>query len=109
VNCALKRGVIMEFRLNKVDPEVRRRVKETTSANRIHNKREIFINNGSKDKSKNGSGSFSSQLGKYKQGKDKKKILVQAIKTEEVEVKAFKEDAASESGYDRGSIIDVKK
>jgi hypothetical protein len=100
----------MEFRLNKIDPEVRQRVKETTSANKVHNKREIFINSDNKDKGKNKQGSFEIEFNKYKQGKSKKKIMVQAIRTEEVEVKAFKEEGQIFSKDDKkGTILDVKK
>lgn len=100
----------MEFRLNKIDPELRQRVKETTSADKVHNKREIFINKDHKDKGKNGEESFYSELSKYKQGKDKKRIMVQATKVEEVEVKAFKEERQTISKDDRrGTMLDVKK
>lgn len=100
----------MEFRLNKVDPEVRQRVKETTSSSKVHNKREIFINNDQKNKGKNGQNSFDAELKKYKQGKSKKRIMVQATKVEEVEVKAFREEGQTISKDDgRGTILDVKK
>lgn len=100
----------MEFRLNKVDPEVRQRVKETTSANKIHNKREIFVNSDSKDKEKNKQGNFETELIKYKQGKNKKKIMIQATKTEEVEIRAIKEEGQILSKDDKkGTILDVKK
>ncbi|MCH3964327.1 MAG: hypothetical protein LKE46_08615 [Clostridium sp.] len=100
----------MEFRLNKVDPEVRQRVKETTSSSKVHNKREIFINNDQKNKGKSGEKSFDTELKKYKQGKNKKRIMVQASRVEEVEVKAFREDWQTVSKDDgRGNILDVKK
>jgi hypothetical protein len=100
----------VEFRLNKVDPEVRQRVKETTSANKIHNKREIFVNSDSKDKEKNKQGNFETELIKYKQGKNKKKIMIQATKTEEVEIRAIKEEGQILSKDDKkGTILDVKK
>ncbi|MEY7998811.1 hypothetical protein AB8U03_01140 [Clostridium sp. Mt-5] len=100
----------MEFRLNKIDPEVRRRVKETTSTNKIHNKREILINKDYRDKGKNSQGNFGSELSKYKQEKNKKHVLVQASKVEEVEVKAFKEEGEIISRDDkRGTILDVRK
>ncbi len=100
----------MEFKLNKIDPEVRRRVKETTSANKVHNKRDIFVKSDSKDKEKNKQGSFDTELSKYKQGKSKRKIIVQATRTEEVEVKAFKEEGQVLSKDDKkGTILDVKK
>ena len=100
----------MEFRLNKVDPEVRRRVKETTSAGKVHNKSGIFINKDYKGKEKNNQGDFNSELTKYKQGKNKKRIFVEASKVEKVEVKAFKEEKENLSKDDeRGNILDVKK
>ena len=100
----------MEFKLNKIDPEVRRRVKETTSADKVHNKRKIFIDNNNKNKGKKEQGNFETELGKYKQGKNKKKIVVKATRVEEVKVDAFREEKNSISKVDnRGSIIDVKK
>ncbi|ADK14024.1 MULTISPECIES: hypothetical protein [Clostridium] len=100
----------MEFRLNKIDPEVRRRVKETTSAGKVHNKSGIFINKDYKGQKKNSQGDFKAELTKYKQGKSKKRIFVEASKVEEVQVKAFKEDKENISTNDeRGNILDVKK
>lgn len=100
----------MEFRLNKVDPEVRRRVKEITSAGKVHNKSGIFINKDYKGKEKNSKGDFKSELSKYNQGKNKKRIFVEANKIERVEIKAFKEEKEDISIDDeRGNILDVKK
>ncbi|MFL0197091.1 hypothetical protein ACJDU8_16215 [Clostridium sp. WILCCON 0269] len=100
----------MEFRLNKVDLEVRHRVKETTSAGKVHNKRGIFINKEYKDRGKDRQGDFRSELNKYKQGKNKKRILVKAVKVEEVEIKAFKKEKDNISkDTTRGIILDVKK
>ncbi|APM39300.1 hypothetical protein [Clostridium kluyveri] len=100
----------MEFRLNKVDPEVRQRVKHTTSAGKVHNKRGIFINKDYRDRGKDRQGNFSSELNKYKQGKNKKAILVKAVKTEEVQIEAFKEQKDNISkDRERGTILDVKK
>lgn len=100
----------MEFRLNKIDPEVRRRVKETTSTGKVHNKSEIFINKDFKGKGRNNQGNFKSELTKYKQEKNKKRIFVEASKVEKVEVKAFKEEEGKLSKDDgKGNILDVKK
>ncbi|OAA83171.1 hypothetical protein [Clostridium ljungdahlii] len=100
----------MEFRLNKIDPEVQRRVKETTSAGKVHNKSGIFINKDYKDKKHNGQGDFKSELTKYKQGKNKKRIFVEANKVERVEIKAFKEEKENLSiDNEIGNILDVKK
>lgn len=100
----------MEFRLNKVDPEVRQRVKETTSAGKVHTKSGIVINEDYKDRGKDRQGDFKSELNKFKQGKNKKPILVKAVKMEEIEVKAFKEEKSNISkDIERGTILDVKK
>ncbi|PRR85243.1 hypothetical protein [Clostridium luticellarii] len=100
----------MEFKLNKIDPEVRRRVKETTSADKVHNKRKIFIDSNNKDKGKKEQGNFERELSKYKEGKSRKKIVVQATRVKEVKVDAFREEKNSTSKVDNmGSIIDVKK
>ena len=101
----------MEFRLNKIDPEVRQRVREATNTNKIHNKRKIFVDGSdNKNKEKKGGGSFETELGKYKQEKNKEEIVVQATRTEEVKVDAFREEKNPALKVDnRGSIIDVKK
>ncbi|RMC99079.1 hypothetical protein D9O40_12320 [Clostridium autoethanogenum] len=99
----------MEFRLNKIDPEVNRRVKETTRAGKVHNKSGIFINQDYKDKKNSNQGDFKSELTKYKQGKNKKRIFVEASKIERVEIKAFKEEENISKDDERGSILDVKK
>ncbi|MEY8763056.1 MULTISPECIES: hypothetical protein [Clostridium] len=101
----------MEFRLNKIDPEVRQRVREATNANKVHNKRKIFVDGSdNKNKEKKGGGSFETELGKYKQEKSKEEIVVQATRTEEVKVNAFREQEGSISMTgSKGSIIDVKK
>ncbi|MBV4437198.1 hypothetical protein [Clostridium tyrobutyricum] len=99
----------MEFRLNKIDPDVRQRIKETTSAGRVHNKRGIVINKDYKDRNKDRNGDFEKELSKYK-GKNKKRIFVEASKVEEVKVNAFKGEGETVSKDDkRGNILDVKK
>lgn len=98
----------MEFRLNKVDPEVRQRVKETTSAGKIHTKSGIVINKDNQDKKNKKEESFSSKLEKEK--KEKKRLSVDAVKIEEVEVSAYKEEIENTStDEDTGHILDVRR
>ncbi|NMM61274.1 hypothetical protein HBE96_00870 [Clostridium sp. P21] len=98
----------MEFRLNKIDPEVRQRVKETTSAGKIHTKSGIAINKDNK-KNKNGQ-DFSSELEKQKDKRKAKKIYVDALKSEEVEVSVYKEEKEDLSKDEiKGYIIDIRK
>lgn len=103
----------MDFRLDKVDPELRQRIKETVSSRRVHTKSGLIINKDNKDKKKGGSQDFSQELEKHKnnqKNKDKKIISVEAVKTNELKVSAYK-DETDELVKDnfRGHILDVKK
>lgn len=98
----------MEFRLNKVDPEVRQRVKETTSAGKVHTKSGIVINEHNKKNKENEEPDFSEKLRKQKD-KKKKKILIEAVKVEEVEVPSYKEPEDSAPDENRGHFLDVRK
>ncbi|MCT8976136.1 hypothetical protein N4T77_05950 [Clostridium sp. CX1] len=100
----------MEYRLNKVDPELRQRIKETTKPGKIHNKAEIAVNTDSKNKNKKDGTEFSSELEKQKKEKEenKKKITIEAVKLEEVNIPAFKEPESSKDEM-RGNILDVRK
>ena len=110
----------MEFILNKIDPEVRKRVRETTSSGKVHTKSGIVINKDNKKNNKDHSqGEFDSELKKYKNGSNKKffvkavkviEVEVPAYKVIEVEVPAYKEEIEGFSESEkRGHIIDVRK
>lgn len=100
----------MEFKLNKIDPEVRQRVKETTSAGKVHSKSSTVINKDNKDKKSKGGSDFGSQLDQQKNKKEKKKLSVEAVKIEEVEIPAYKEEKGIFSKDEtKGNVIDVKK
>jgi hypothetical protein len=98
----------MEFRLNKVDPEVRQRVNETTSADKIHTKTGILINKDSPKNKKDNEGNFEEELNKQKDN-IKKKISIEAIKVDEVEVSACKEIDTFKQNEDRGHFLDTRK
>lgn len=100
----------MEFRLNKIDPDVRQRIKEITRSGKVHNKSEISIGKDYKDRERRQEGNFKSELSKYKEKNNKKHLVVEATKMEEVKVPAFKdEDECFSNDDSRGSILDVKK
>lgn len=100
----------MEFRLNKVDPEVRQRVKETTSAGKIHTKSSIAINKDNENKKNKNGDNFKSELEKEKKKREKKFLSVDAIKVQEVEVPAYKEELESEAQEEAaGHILDVRR
>lgn len=100
----------MEYRLNKIDPELRQRIKETTKSGKIHNKAKIAVNSDSKNKDKKGGADFNSELEKQKKERDKnkKKFTVEAIKIEEVQVPAYKEAELSKDEI-KGNLLDVRK
>jgi hypothetical protein len=100
----------MEFRLNKIDPEVRQRVKETTSAGKIHTKSGIVINKDNQNKKNNNQESFDSELEKQIKKKEKKILSVDAVKVQEVEVSAYKEEIESQvKDEEAGHVLDVRR
>lgn len=99
----------MEYKLNKIDPEVRQRVNETTSAGKVHTKTGLNINKDNKDKKNRNGNDFSAQLEKQK-NKNKDKFSVQAVKLDEVEVSAYKEEVENlDKDETKGHMLDVRK
>jgi hypothetical protein len=96
----------MEFKLNKIDVEIRQRVKDTTKSGVIHRKESISVNKdrNPKDNSKPFE-EFKDKLLKYKQ---EHKITVKAFKNEQYEVAVFKENLEKEKN-NMGHFIDTKK
>jgi len=96
----------MEFKLNKIDVEIRQRVKDTTKAGVVHRKESISVNKdrNPKDNSKSYE-EFKDKLLKYK--KDHK-ITVSAYKNQQYEVEVFKENLDKEQ-KSIGNFIDIKK
>lgn len=98
----------MEFRLNKIDPEVRERVKEITSPKKIHTKSSIVIKKDTKKKKEDNEADFQEQLKKQKK-EQKKRFLVEAVKKEDVQIPVFKEADTSSEDESRGHFLDVRK
>jgi hypothetical protein len=96
----------MEFKLNKIDVEIRQRVKDTTKSGVIHRKELISVNKdrNPKDNSKSYE-EFKDKLFKYK--KDHK-ITVKAFKNQQYEIEVFKENLEIEQ-KNMGHFIDTKK
>ena len=96
----------MEFKLNKVDVEIRQRVKDTTKSGVIHRKESISIN---KDKSpKEGSKSYEEFKDKLLKYKKNHKITVGAFKNAQYDIEVFRE-ALEEEQKIMGNFIDTKK
>lgn len=99
----------MEFRLNKVDPEVRQRVNDLTSSSRIHNKKEDTVIDKDKKENKNQSNEkFKEELEKVQKG-TKKKLAVEAVKIESMKITAFRDEDSKQKENVLGSIIDTRK
>jgi CHAD domain-containing protein len=96
----------MEFKLNKIDVEIRQRVKDTTKSGVIHRKESIAINKdrNPKDNSKSYE-EFKDKLLKYE--KDHK-ITVSAFKNLQYDVEVFKDNLEKEQ-RSIGNFIDTKK
>ncbi|MBU3098605.1 MULTISPECIES: hypothetical protein [Clostridium] len=96
----------MEFKLNKIDVEIRRRVKDTTKSGVIHRKGEISVN---KDRNpKNSSETYEEFKGKISKYNKKHKITVGAYKNAQYDVQVFKETLEKEQKI-IGNYIDTKK
>jgi len=96
----------MEFKLNKIDVEIRQRVKDTTRSGVVHRKDSIIVNKdrNPRDNSKTYE-EFSRKLSKYKKNH---KITVGVYKTTQYDVQVFKEILEEEQKI-MGNFIDTKK
>lgn len=94
----------MEFRLNKIDTELRQIVNEATKEGKVHgNKQLSSINKDGRQGKNNNSESFQEQLDK----RTKEKILVEAIKIKEVNIEASKDDYIGDLA--QGRFLDTKR
>ncbi|MGH4125773.1 MAG: hypothetical protein ACREV6_22920 [Clostridium sp.] len=96
----------MEFKLNKIDVEIRQRVKDTTKSGVIHRKGSISVNKDRNPKENSKSyQEFSSKLLKYK---NNHKITVGAFRNNQYDVEVFKDVLEKEQRI-MGNFIDTKK
>ncbi|WMJ81306.1 hypothetical protein RBU49_03350 [Clostridium sp. MB40-C1] len=102
----------MEYRLNKIDTELRQIVNDATKEGKVHGNKGVAkvgkdkkeqSNNKNKQHKKKDEEEFERELKKYSNGK----ILVDAVKTNEVEVDAFKGKEAEDSLH--GRFLDTKR
>ncbi|MGO5065117.1 hypothetical protein [Clostridium sp. LCP25S3_F8] len=99
----------MEFRLNKIDLELRDKIKEQTKEGKVHSKQNITINkqdrnNNSKDRG------FYEQLKKQRKNNNKniKIKAVKYVKGENLNIEVTKEEIEGKTTI-VGTIIDTKK
>ncbi|ATD54621.1 hypothetical protein [Clostridium chauvoei] len=93
----------MNFLLNKIDTDLRRKVYEKTRDGKVHRKTNILIY---KDSEKQKEKSFKEHV---KENKKDKKIIIKATKLVEpsIKVEAEKDENCKISAY--GTFLDIKK
>lgn len=102
----------MEFKLNKIEPDLRQKINEETKEGKVHSKKGIAIN---KDKNEERNRKNKEQkkpkeefnLSRY--NNESKKITINAVKTSEVSIKAEKEDKEKLQNLYKGVFIDAVK
>lgn len=97
----------MEFRLNKIDLEVRDKIKEQTKEGKVHSKQNITINKQDRDNNSKDRG-FYEQLKKQNKNKNIKVKAVKYVKGENLDIEATKEEMEGKATI-VGTIIDTKK
>jgi hypothetical protein len=95
----------MEYKLNKIDPELRERVNEITKEGKVHSKQNIIISKDKKEKNKKNNRDFKSELIQY--DAKGKKLTVNAYKTQSSDVEAFRDE--DEKDTSKGIFLDVRK
>ncbi|MCD3194075.1 hypothetical protein G8S49_00615 [Clostridium botulinum C] len=94
----------MEYRLNKVDYDLQQLVNNTTKEGRVHGNKET--NKVNKDKKERNKKQYSEDLKKELVKQKKKKIIVNAIKVQNIRVNAFR-DKESKTLI-QGRFLDTK-
>ncbi|WP_196247194.1 hypothetical protein [Clostridium novyi] len=94
----------MEYRLNKVDYELQQLVNNATKDGKVHGNKET--NKVNKDKKERNKKQYSDHLKKELSKQKKKKIIVDAMKVENVKVDAFRE--RDSKNLSQGRFLDTK-
>ena len=99
----------MEFRLNKIDMDLRQKIQDETSEGKIHRKKEILIENTDYKEKKE-------KNNKEKENKDfkdivkkSKKITIDTVKFKSYKVDAEKDISLNKSKSNIGVFLDTKK
>ncbi|MBU3135995.1 hypothetical protein KPL39_06910 [Clostridium gasigenes] len=93
----------MNFLLNKIDTDLRRKVYEKTRDGKIHRKSKIAIY---KDSEKNRKKTFEDYI---KEDLNKEKIIIEATKDIKPDIEIKAEKKADKNISSQGSFLDVKK
>lgn len=91
----------MEYRLNKIDTDLRQKINDAAKEGKVHGTKNITIN---KDKSSEQKDKGSYKLQKYNTNK---KLVIEAEKVQNIEVDAFI-DNFNTRNIEKGTLIDTK-
>jgi uridine phosphorylase len=91
----------MEYRLNKIDTDLRQKINDATKEGKVHGTKGIAV---SKDKPHEQKEKGNYNLERYKSNK---KLTVEAEKVENIEIEAFK-DKDDLKNIKKGTLIDTK-
>ncbi|GAA0755401.1 hypothetical protein [Clostridium sartagoforme] len=96
----------MNFLLNKIDNDIRKKIYEKTKDGKVHRKSDIKIN---KDSEKQKKKFFNEYVEAEKEQAKKKKITINATKLDKSNISLYgeKEENLNAMGY--GTFLDVKK
>ncbi|NLM35183.1 MAG: hypothetical protein GX206_07065 [Clostridiales bacterium] len=101
----------MEFRLNKIDTDLRQKINDQTREGKVHTKNGILIQKhkyeerrGQKNRKRNPKEKF--EIEKYTRNK---KITIEAIKVEEIDIEAEKEELLKNADEYNGVFIDSRR
>lgn len=101
----------MEFRLNKIDTDLRQKINEQTREGKVHTKNGIAIQKhnyeerrGQKNNKRNPKEKF--DIEKYTKNR---KITIEAVKVEEFDIEAEKEEVLKNADEYKGVFIDSRR
>lgn len=92
----------MEYRLNKIDTDLRQKINDASREGLVHGTKNIQIN---KDKQQEKRDNKNKKLKPYSK---ENKIEIEAVKTENIQVEGFKEKVSAEDSS-KGYFLDIKK
>lgn len=92
----------MEFRLNKIDTDLRQKVNDATKSGIIHSKRSLQVNKDKKERN------FKETYYKLQKYNKNKKLVVDAEKIDNIEIDGFKENIEDDDNT-QGIFLDVKR
>lgn len=97
----------MEFRLNKIDLDVRQKINDATKEGKIHSKGN-FLKVSKDANQRNGNGKeFNKE--KFQKYDKKGKIVIKAIKVQNIEVNGYIDDEEEKKVTTRGMFLDIRK